>query len=192
MVTHFLNAAHAAITNYAISQNLKSSKKYVTLNSDTKELSEGWKHKAAKERIKFELSLYFNVVQEEFLMPVPNPQRIFGDLNAVSTRKYVLDVFAEDPIWRKIESLKYPRIGIEIDGDVGHRRTKRQYKRDIARTKQLCEYKVYEGLLIVRFDSEYLAGKGFRDPRNNFIHRPKLTPAEILKEIGLVPRKIAA
>lgn len=155
-------------------------------------MSEGWKHEAAKQRIKFELSLYFNRVFDEFEIPVPNPERIFGDLNVKSTKPYKLDVFAEDPIYRKIDSLKYRTIGIEIDGEVGHKKTKRQFKRDIARTNQICEFRLYQGIAIFRFDSEYLAGKGFRDPRNNFRWRPKLTPEEILKEIGLVAKKILA
>jgi hypothetical protein len=152
--------------------------------------NEGWKHKAAKERIKYELSLYFNRVVDELDLSVPNPAYIMGDLKERSTHTFFLDVYAEDPIWRKIESAKYQRIGIEIDGDVGHKRTKKQYKRDIARTNALVEYYVYQGIMIFRFDSEYLAGPGFRDPRNRFIHRPKLSNHEIHNEIGLVPKKI--
>lgn len=158
-------------------------------------MTEGWKHEAAKKKVAFELSLYFNIVREEVKMPVPNPEFVMsGNLNS-STRiikTYHLDVYAEDPILRKIESIQYPRIGVEIDGEVGHKRTKRQHKRDVARTQQLCDYDVYQGMIIVRFDSEYIAGKGFRDPRNNFVYRPKLTPEEILKEMRIRPRKIPA
>ncbi len=155
-------------------------------------MTEGWKHKKAKEIIMFELSLYFNVVEEEFFMPVPNSERVMGDLKARSTKSYSLDIYAEDPIWRKIEKLEYQRIGIEIDGAVNHMKTKAQFRRDRARSKYLCEYEVYEGLLIVRFDSDYVVGKSFRDPRKSFLPRPKLTPHEILEEVRVTPRKIFA
>ena len=93
-------------------------------------MTEGWKHEAAKQRVKFELSLYFNRVFDEFQLPVPNPERVMGDLNSRSTITYHLDVFAEDPIYRKIDTLKYRTIGIEIDGEVGHKKTKKQFKQE--------------------------------------------------------------
>ena len=81
------------------------------------------KHKAAQEKIASYLRLYFRVVKIEFDAPVPNPARIMGDLKERSTITHHLDVNTEVPIWRKIESVKYTRFGIEIDCNVGHKNT---------------------------------------------------------------------
>lgn len=72
---------------------------------------EGWKHQTAKDKISCELSLYFNRVETEEKLTVPNPTYVIVDLKERSTFTYHLDEYTEVPIWRKIESVK--SIGLE-------------------------------------------------------------------------------
>lgn len=152
-------------------------------------MSKGYKHIKAQQRLFNIFALYFNVVIPEFPMPCPNPQFTLGDHKARSLKTYYFDIFAESPKMEKIQSLKYPTIGIEVDGEYGHKKTKRQHKRDNARTQIITEY--YNGVFIIRYDSEQIVGKGFADPFKNWDFRPPFTQEEIFRHIELVPKKIS-
>lgn len=144
------------------------------------------KHVAAQEKLAEYLSHYFWKVFIEFDAPVPNPARVIGDINARSTKPYDLDVFAEAPIWEKLESVKYQRIGIEIIGPSrkGHN-NKHQLDRDEARLKQIHDY---YNIPIYSYSCHEVVGNGYKDARgkNHPCHRER----DYFRWWGIVPKQI--
>lgn len=111
----------------------------------------GDKHLAAQNKLIDLLAPYYLHVSKEIEYEVVNPKYIL-DSKQRPTITYWFDVFVQGKLR---EEVTYDRIGIEVDGGVGHKKTKRQHIKDRQRTKSLeLEY----GFLVHRFDSEQIVG----------------------------------
>src|SRR5690349_11291141 len=95
------------------------------------------KHIAAQNTILDILSKYYKTFALEFEVPTPNPERYY-DSDAEPVKEYKLDVYACEPVGDEIT--KHWQIGVELDGKVGHKKTKRQFLRDEARTLAIETY----------------------------------------------------
>lgn len=126
---------------------------------------------------------YFKYTQLEFDAPVPNMKRAY-DSKAKSTRPYDWDVFCETPRMHTRDLVPFQKIGIEIDGAVGHKKTENQYMHDEVRTTLL---KSYYKVNTIRFDTDELVGKGYVNPKTKKITSPILTNKEILERLGITP-----
>ncbi|HEX5519309.1 MAG TPA: hypothetical protein VFX18_02610 [Candidatus Nitrosocosmicus sp.] len=140
------------------------------------------KHIQAQERIRKLLIHYYDFVIEEQITPVPNPKYILGDKYARPTIDFHLDVLAEQPIWCDCHGYEFEKICIEIDGQVNHKKTKRQFYKDKHRTDAIEDY--IEDIKIVRFDSEELAGKGYINPKTKKLTKT-ISNDEILERCGI-------
>lgn len=121
---------------------------------------------------------FYTHVTQEVPFPVPNPKYVY-DPTVVSTLTYWFDVFAQ----HCRTHCKYPKLGIEVDGEVGHKRTMSQYIRDQKRTDSLVEF--YDDIAIFRFDPQMIVGRGYRNPKTKELIEP-WTPEEILKILGIL------
>lgn len=138
----------------------------------------GKNHVKAQERIANLLRIYYRTVVLEQEVPIPTPFLKYDK----STHEYVpyrLDVYATVP---KFEYLcKYKELGIEIYGDVGHKHTRRQYKKDYHRNVAI---KNYYGITISVYDTEDLVGRGHKI-RKTLKFKPLFTNDDILKDLAI-------
>ncbi|MDR4490844.1 MAG: hypothetical protein R2685_08075 [Candidatus Nitrosocosmicus sp.] len=135
------------------------------------------KHLNAQQEIAEILCFGFHRVFIECDAPVPNPARyLYGDMKARSTKPYDLDVFAEDPIWENLVSLKHQKIAVEIAGPnrKGHN-NKYQLARDDARKKQIRNY---YNIPIFEYSCHEVVGQGYRHKLKKLI--PPFTATEFL------------
>lgn len=141
-------------------------------------------HKKAQIRLADLLQKYYDYVTIEAFKPTPNPQYIYSSThksnNDFTIKPYLLDVYALYPKYR--EDSQWVKIGIEVDGSKGHKKTKAQTNRDIQRTQNLLCH--FPDIKIFRFDTKDLVGRGYVNPKTKKRHSI-LTDDEILKEIGV-------
>ena len=138
----------------------------------------GKKHTDAQNKIVAILKQHYYSVRQEIPFPVPNPKYTY-DPTVHPVLTYWFDVYAMQP--KEECNVQYDKLGIEIDGDVGHKRTKAQFYRDINRTESLV---VEYGFLVHRFDPEQVVGRGYRNPRTQQVTLP-LTTYEVLHRLGI-------
>lgn len=143
------------------------------------------KHVRAQKKLAEILHHYFRRIFVEFDAPVPNPYRIYGDMKARSTIPYDLDIFAEDPRWEKIDTLKHQKIAIEIDCKKGHNDTKYQHYRDERRSKQIADY---YGIPIYRYSCHEVVGAGWFDRK--YKRHPIHDETEYFDWWGIVSKKL--
>jgi hypothetical protein len=149
----------------------------------------GPKHDKASIRLAVLLESFYDHIEIEEEIEVPNPKYILGDRNASKTINYYFDVFCDGAQDCECHSYTYNKIGIEIDGSIGHKRTKRQHYRDKHRTNTINEYMV--DVRIIRFDTEELTGKGYINPKTKKL-TPILDDTEILERCGIYGRNLKA
>lgn len=138
-------------------------------------------HKKAQIRLADLLQKYYDYVTIEAFRPTPNPQYIYNTRSEeFAIKPYLLDVYASYPKDR--EGYQWLKVGIEVDGSKGHKKTKAQTNRDIQRTQNLLCH--FPDIKIFRFDTKDLVGRGYVNPKTKKRHSI-LTDAEILKEIGV-------
>lgn len=137
-------------------------------------------HQKAQWRILHLLSDYYHLTSVECFTPAPNNKYIYDDENEFSVKPYLLDVYASMP--KDPELTRYDKLGIEIDGSVGHKKTKRQYVRDTQREKDILA--IAPDIKIFRYDTKDLVGRGYVNPKTKKRHAI-LTDAEILAELGV-------
>lgn len=139
-------------------------------------MNKSQQHQNAQDRLTSLLSEFYIHVSQEQEITVPNPAYLY-DRKTHSTITYWFDVFAQGP---KDPRCKFQSIGIEIDGRVGHKKTKKQYIRDNMRTKHIqYEYNIN----IQRFDTQQIVG-GYTNPKTKR-KTPPLTDKEILEFLGI-------
>lgn len=125
------------------------------------------------------LTPFYEVNGVEAFAPTPNDKYLY-DGNEFTVKPYLLDVYAYGP--RFPNETKWQRIGIEVDGSKGHKKTKAQTNRDTQRTQNLLCH--FPDIKIFRFDTKDLVGRGYVNPKTK--RRSKiLTDAEILAELGV-------
>lgn len=143
------------------------------------------KHIDAQEFLADILSEFYWRVHIELDAPVPNPARVlWAEEKARSTKPYDLDVFAEDPIWANVESVKYQKIAIEIDCKYGHG-NKFQITRDDQRMKAI---KDFYNVPIYGYSCHEVVGAGYKDILKK--RHPCHQKHEYLRWWGIVPKRI--
>lgn len=143
----------------------------------------GKKHIEAQYKLAYILTSYYNSVAIEQEAPIPNTYLKYTKDREIIPYKF--DVYASDPINELF--CEYPQIGIEVYGDVGHKHTRRQYKRDKFRNQAL---KNHYGVFIEVYDTEDLTGRGQR-VKGTVKFKPKFTEDDILYHLGIQkPRKL--
>jgi hypothetical protein len=138
-------------------------------------------HRDAQLRLYKILTSYYAVRSLEAFTPTPSGKYIFDNRNEeFSIKPYLLDVYASCPYDKKY--VTHEQIGIEVDGKVNHKTTKRQFQRDIQRTKDIICH--FPQMAIFRFNTKDLIGRGYVNPKTKKRHSIS-TDEEIMKELGL-------
>ena len=142
-------------------------------------MATGKQHANAQVLVANWLAKHYTYVTVEKRLPTPNPRYIF-DGEEFRIKPYDLDVHAHGPFPDCI--CEHEELGIEIDGDVGHKRTKYQTVRDNQRSDSLKDF--YPNIYIERYDTKQLVGRGYINPKTKRRTKP-LTASQVLADLGI-------